>query len=393
MSMRSHFLQHIAQTSPSPMGLQIDRSEGMYLWDTTGKKYMDMISGIGVSSLGHQHPAVVSAVKNQVDRYMHTLVYGEFILQPQVDYAKKLTALLPESLNAIYFVNSGAEAVEGALKLAKRYTGRPNIVSCFQSYHGSTTGAMALNSEAYFHQNYRPLMPGVQHMRMNEVSDLDCITEQTAAVVIEPIQAERGVFSANKAFLQAVRAKTKEVGALLIFDEIQTGFGRTGFLFAFQKFGVTPDILLVAKGMGGGMPIGGFISDQKILQVFTENPVLGHITTFGGHPVNCAAALATLEVLTSGDLISSVAAKAAVMKSMLDHDKIVDLRVEGLWAAVEFESAETMFKIVEIGLQKGYIYDWFLFNDKAIRIAPPLIITMEELRIALADFNLILDEL
>lgn len=379
MNLRNLFLRHVAQTSPEPMGLEIVSADGLYLTDASGKKYMDLISGIGVSVLGHQHPAVVDAVKQQAGQYMHTLPYGEFVLSPQVEYAKLLTDQLDKTLNSVYFVNSGAEATEGAIKLARRYTGRPNVISCYQSYHGSTTGAMALNSDVFFTQAYRPFMPGVKHIRLNEVPDLDKIDENTAAVIIEPVQAERGVYAADPQYLAKLRQRTKEKGALLIFDEIQTGFGRTGKLFAYQKYNVVPDIMLIAKGMGGGMPIGAFISDREIMQYFTRNPVLGHLTTFGGHPVNCAAAHATLETLLESGLMDRVAEKEKLLQSKLVHPRIKELRTAGLWAAIEVESPAVMHAVISKCLNRGMIMDWFLFNEKSLRLAPPLTITMEEL--------------
>lgn len=375
-------MRHVAQTSPEPMGLEIVSSEGLYLTDASGKKYMDLISGIGVSVLGHQHPSIVQAVKNQADQYMHTIVYGEFVLSPQVQYAKLLTDQLHASLNSVYFVNSGTEATEGAIKLARRHTGRPGIISCFQSYHGSSTGAMALNSDNYFTQAYRPLMPGVKHIGFNEIDDLKMINESTAAVIIEPVQAERGIYIPDPGYLEAIRNRTNETGTLLIFDEIQTGFGRTGSLFAYQKYGVTPDILLLAKGMGGGMPIGAFISDREIMISFTSNPVLGHLTTFGGHPVHCAAAHATLETLLNSDLIGEVNAKEKLIQSKLIHPRIKELRTAGLWAAIEVESPEILHAVIARCLEAGMILDWFLFNEKSLRLAPPLTITTEELEVA-----------
>lgn len=375
-------MRHVAQTSPEPMGLEIVSSEGLYLTDASDKKYMDLISGIGVSVLGHQHPSIVQAVKNQADQYMHTIVYGEFVLSPQVQYAKLLTDQLHASLNSVYFVNSGTEATEGAIKLARRHTGRPGIISCFQSYHGSSTGAMALNSDNYFTQAYRPLMPGVKHIGFNEIDDLKMINESTAAVIIEPVQAERGIYIPDPGYLEAIRNRTNETGTLLIFDEIQTGFGRTGSLFAYQKYGVTPDILLLAKGMGGGMPIGAFISDREIMISFTSNPVLGHLTTFGGHPVHCAAAHATLETLLNSDLIGEVNAKEKLIQSKLIHPRIKELRTAGLWAAIEVESPEILHAVIARCLEAGMILDWFLFNEKSLRLAPPLTITTEELEVA-----------
>lgn len=379
MNLRNIFLRNVAQTSSAPMGLEIAEAQGLYLIDKAGKKYMDLISGIGVSVLGHQHPAVVKAVKHQVDRYMHTLVYGEFILSPQVLYAQKLTEQLAPSLNSVYFVNSGTEATEGAIKLARRYTGRAEILSCYESYHGSTTGAMALNSDHYFTRPYRPLMPGVRHIRFNNTEDLKMITEQTAAIIIEPVQAEKGVYSPDPDYLKRLEQRTQETGSMLVFDEIQTGFGRTGQLFAHQEYGVVPDIMLIAKGMGGGMPIGAFISDKKIMDSFTSNPVLGHITTFGGHPVNCAAALATLETLLEGNLIDEVPEKENILRTKLVHRHIRELRTAGLWAAIEVESPEMLHTIIARCLEAGLILDWFLFNEKSLRLAPPLTITVDEL--------------
>lgn len=393
MSLRKLFLNHVAQTSPAPMGLEVVGTDGLYLIDHSGKRYIDMISGIGVSSIGHNHPEVVRAVQEQAASYMHTLVYGEFILSPQVKYAEKLTTLLPEKLNSVYFVNSGAEATEGAIKLARRYTKKPNIISCYQSYHGSTTGAMALNSEEYFHQPFQPLMPGVDHIRFNHVDDLALINGDTAAVIIEPVQAERGIYTPNPGYLRALRERTDATGTLLVFDEIQTGFGRTGSLFACQKYGVVPDIMLIAKGMGGGMPLGAFISDRKIMNVFTHDPVLGHITTFGGHPVNCAAALATLNVLTSNNYISDVEEKEKILVQKLKHPQIKQLRTAGLWAAMELKDEDTMHKVVSAGLEKGIIIDWFLFNSRSIRIAPPLIISNDQLTEVCDIIIDILDEL
>lgn len=393
MNLRKFFLTHIAQTSPAPMGLEIVKADGLYLYDKTGKKYLDMISGIGVSVLGHQHPAVVEAVHAQTDQYMHTLVYGEFVLSPQVRYAKLLTDQLDPKLNSVYFVNSGAEAVEGAIKLAKRFTGRPEIISCHLSYHGSTTGAMSLNSDTYFTMPYRPMMPGIRHITFDNPEDLDKIDEQTAAVIIEPVQAERGIYSPSEGYLRLLREKTRATGTLLIFDEIQTGFGRTGHLFAHHKYSVTPDIILIAKGMGGGMPIGAFISDRDIMQVFTYQPVLGHLTTFGGHPVNSAAALATLEVLLKENYIAEVSKKEKLLRQKLIHSKIKELRTAGLWAAVEFSNSEQMHQVIRMALERGIILDWFLFNEKSLRIAPPLTITYRELQNVCDQIIDILDQL
>jgi len=324
MSQRANFLAHVGQTSPAPMGLEIAGGQGVYLHDTSGKRYLDLIAGIGVSALGHNHPAVVTAVQEQAGKYMHTLVYGEFVLAPQAELAALITAQLPAELDNVYFVNSGAEATEGAMKLAKRATGRAEFISAKRAYHGSTQGAASLQWPKDFTQAFYPLLPGVDHLDFNCDYCLHRITEKTAAVVLETVQAEWGIRKPRKEWLQAVRDRCNETGTLLIFDEIQAGMGRTGTLFAFEQYGVVPDILLLAKGFGGGMPLGAFIANKKVMDLFTENPVLGHITTFGGHPVSCAAGLATLKTLLSEtELISSVRAKEALFHELLVHPKIL----------------------------------------------------------------------
>lgn len=377
---RQLFLSHMAQTSSFPLMLEVDRAEGIYLIDSKGNKYIDLIAGIGVSSLGHCHPAVVEAIKTQADRYLHTMVYGEYLLGPQIELATLLTSQLPASLNSVYFVNSGSEATEGAMKLAKRYTGRAEIIACRKAYHGSTQGSASLMSEDFFTQAYRPLLPGIRHVEFNCDYCLQQITDQTAAVIVETIQAEWGIRKPFNDYLKKLRARCNEVGALLVFDEIQAGYGRTGSLFAFEQFDVVPDILLLAKGMGGGMPIGAFVADQEIMKVFSYNPLLGHITTFGGHPVNCAAALATLQQLLKEDYISQVAEKEKLFHSLLKHPMIRDIRSAGLWMAVELDDFDTVKAVIDRCLEKGLITDWFLFNDRCLRIAPPLIITEAEIR-------------
>jgi acetylornithine/succinyldiaminopimelate/putrescine aminotransferase len=379
MNNRQLFLRHVAQTSNFPLMLEIEYSEGMYLYDTEGKKYMDLISGIGVSGLGHRNPSVVAAIKNQVDKYLHTIVYGEFVLSPQVELATLLTAHLPESLDSVYFVNSGTEATEGAMKLAKRFTNRGEIIACRNAYHGSTQGAMSLNSDDYFTQAYRPLLPSIQHINYNEVADLQHITNKTAAVIMETVQAESGIYPPQDDYLKKVRARCTEVGALFILDEIQTGYGRTGSLWAFEQYGVVPDILLLAKGMGGGMPIGAFVAPRHIMHSFADHPILGHITTFGGHPVSCAAALATLQELTQKNYIESVREKEQLFRSLLVHPKIKEIRSAGLMMAVELSDFDFLQKTANRCMENGLITDWFLFNNRSMRIAPPLIITKEEI--------------
>ena len=300
---RELFLRHLAQTSDAPMALEIERAEGVWLYDTAGERYLDLIAGIGVSVLGHRHPAIVAAIHAQADRYLHTLVYGEYVLAPQVQLAELLCSVLPEGLDSVYFTNSGAEATEAAMKLAKRATGRREIISAYRAYHGTTQGAASLNSDDYFTRAYRPLLPGIRHLDFNCGRCLARITEATAAVIVETVQAEWGIRVPDVEWLQALRARCTEVGALLVLDEIQAGMGRTGRLFAFEHYGVAPDVLLLAKGLGGGMPIGAMVASQSLTRQFSFDPVLGHITTFGGHPVSCAAALATLRVLLETDLI------------------------------------------------------------------------------------------
>ncbi|MCB0613694.1 MAG: aspartate aminotransferase family protein [Phaeodactylibacter sp.] len=379
-NLRQLFLQHIAQTSPSPLMLEVERAEGMYLYDPEGKAYLDLIAGIGVSGLGHRHPAVVGAAKAQLDKYLHTLVYGEFVLAPQVQLAELLARCLPDPLESVYFVNSGTEATEGAMKLAKRYTGRYEIVACKKAYHGSTQGAASLMWPRDFTQAYHPLLPGIRHIEYNCEWCLQQITERTAAVIMETVQGEWGIRPPVEGYLQKVRERCNEAGALLIFDEIQAGYGRTGSLFAFEQYDVVPDILLLAKGMGGGMPIGAFVASRAVMSALSDNPILGHITTFGGHPVSCAAALATLKALLESDLIQQVKAKEQLFLELLQHPAIVEVRSAGLWMAVELESFEVVQAVIGHCLEKGLITDWFLFNSCSLRIAPPLIITEEQIR-------------
>ena len=379
MNQRQLFLDHIAQTSTAPLALEIERAEGIYLYGTKGERYMDLISGISVSNVGHRHPHVVEAIKQQVDTHMHLMVFGEYIQAPQTKLAKILTDHLPSSLDCCYFVNSGSEATEGALKLAKRYTGRTGLVSFRDAYHGSTQGSLSVMGNEFFKNAYRPLLPGVTILDFNAHEQLQQITAHTACVIVEPIQAEAGVVLPENDFLQVLRKRCDETGALLIFDEIQTGCGRTGSLFAFEHYNVIPDILLLAKGLGGGMPIGAFISSKKIMSSLTGNPVLGHITTFGGHPVCCAAAHATIEVLINEQLPRQVKEKELLFMELLQHKSIRSVRSKGLLIAVEFESAEMNMKVIDRCIKSGIITDWFLFCDQAMRIAPPLIITGEEI--------------
>jgi acetylornithine/N-succinyldiaminopimelate aminotransferase len=377
---RQIFLQHIAQTSDSPYLLEISHADGIYLYDPEGNPYIDLISGVSVSNLGHRHPAVVGAVRDQLDRYMHLMVYGEYILSPQVKLAALLNEVLPPRLGCTYFVNSGSEAVEGALKLAKRYTGRTKIIAFRNAYHGSTAGALSVMGEESFKNAFRPLMPGTTFLDFNSFEGLDQIDRNTACVIMEPIQGEGGIILPRPGFLEEIRERCDRAGALLIFDEIQTGMGRTGSLFAFHHWDVTPDILMLAKSIGGGMPLGCFISSSKIMSVFKTNPVLGHITTFGGNPVSCAAGRASMEVLLEGDLLGEVPSKEILFRDHLRHEAIQEIRGKGLFLAVELGSADLVQKLIRLAREDGLITDWFIFHDTAFRIAPPLIITPAEIR-------------
>jgi acetylornithine/succinyldiaminopimelate/putrescine aminotransferase len=377
ISQRQLFLNYLAQTSPSPLLLEIEKAEGVYLFSPSGKPYIDLISGIGVSNVGHRHPKVIAAIESQLQKYLHLMVYGEYVQSPQVGLAQKLVKKLPQHLESVYLVNSGSEAVEGALKLAKRFTGRHEIISCYKAYHGSSHGALSVGGSEHFKQAYRPLLPAIKHIHYGSFSDLEQITTKTACVIIETIQGEAGVIAACTNYFQQLRERCRQTGTLLILDEIQTGFGRTGKLFAFEHFGIEPDILVLAKGMGGGMPIGALIASKDVMKSFSENPILGHITTFGGHPLSCAAALATLEIVCSENL--EVEKKADLFRKKLKHPKILSIRNKGLMMAAEFENFATLKPIIDKAIELGVITDWFLFCDNSMRIAPPLTITETEI--------------
>jgi len=376
---RDLFLKHIAQTSPSPLAFEIKKAEGCLLYDTNGKEYIDLIGGISVANIGHRHPKVVEAIKKQLDAYMHVMVYGEFIESPQVQYAKLLTDNLPPSLNSVYFTNSGAEAIEGSMKLAKRVTNRTQIIAFKNSYHGSTQGALSIIGDEYWRNAFRPLLPDVLHLEYNSFKSLDEISEKTACVIAESIQAEAGIIVPSKEWLQALRKKCSESGTLLILDEIQAGFGRTGKLWGFENFEIVPDVLILGKALGGGMPLGAFIADKKIMNAFTENPVLGHITTFGGHPVCCAAGMAAMKVLLEEKIINGIKAKEELFRSLLFHPKIKAIRSFGLWMALEFDSFETNKRIIDTCIALGVMTDWFLFAPNCLRISPPLIIPEKQI--------------
>jgi acetylornithine/N-succinyldiaminopimelate aminotransferase len=393
LTQRQQFLSFLAPTSPEPLALQVDRAEGVFLYGPDGKRYFDLISGVSVSNIGHSNPLVIKAVQQQAQQYMHLMVYGEFIQSPQVMLAKQLAECLPSNLCSTYFVNSGSEAVEGALKLAKRYTGRSNIVAFNNAYHGSTHGALSLMNTENSKRVFRPLLPGVTHIRFNSLDDLYCIDTTTACVVVEPVQAEAGVIVPDGGFLNALRDRCTEVGALLIFDEIQTGMGRTGYLFALQKYGVVPDILMLAKAFGGGMPLGAFISSREIMQTLSHSPILGHITTFGGHPVSCAAALASLSVIQHQELFKGVTEKATLFTKLLGtHPAVQEVRSSGLIMAFELGTFAKVQRLIKRALEKGVVLDWFLFCSTAFRIAPPLTITHPEIQEACDAILWALDE-
>jgi acetylornithine/succinyldiaminopimelate/putrescine aminotransferase len=359
--------------------LEIDRAEGIWLFSADGRKFADLISGVSVSNIGHRNPDVIQAIKKQLDKHMHLMVYGEYIQAPQVKLAKLLAENLPSGLNCTYFVNSGSEAIEGAMKLAKRFTGRPEIIAFWNAYHGSSHGALSVLGGEEYKNSFRPLLPAITFLEFNNFPDLDKINKGTACVIIEPIQGEAGVRLPHEDFLEALREKCTETGALLIFDEIQVGFGRTGTLFSFQDWGVEPDILVLAKSLGGGLPLGAFISSRETLSTFKTKPALGHITTFGGHPVSCAAGLASLEVLLKGNIIEQVKKKEQLFRENLVHPLIKEIRSRGLLMAAEMGDKEIVKRVVHKGLEKGIVLDDFLFCDTAFRISPPLTITREEI--------------
>ena len=387
MNQRELFLAHIAQTSPSPLALEITKARGSILWDKEGKEYIDLIAGISVCNTGHRHPKVVKAIKKQADEYLHLLVYGEIIESPQVQYAKLLTEYLPSSLNSIFFTNSGTEATEGAMKLAKRVTGRTEIVAFNHSYHGSTQGALSLIGDEYWRNSFRPLLPGILHLEYNSHEALNAITANTACVIAETVQAEKGVIAPSSRWMRSLSTKCAETGTLLILDEIQTGFGRTGSLWGFEQFDIIPDMILLGKALGGGMPLGAFVADRRIMSAFMEDPVLGHISTFGGHPVCCAAGLAAMKVLLKEELMEKIKNKASLFRELIKNDKIVSVRSAGLLIAVEFDSFETNKKVIDYCLEKGVLTDWFLFAPNCLRIAPPLTISKKEIKKACSIIN------
>jgi acetylornithine/N-succinyldiaminopimelate aminotransferase len=385
MTSRQLFLQHVGQTSEAPLCLEIIKAEGSKLWDKEGKEYIDLIAGISVCNVGHRHPKVIEAIKNQLDSYLHIMVYGELVESPQVMYAKKLTEHLPPSLNSIFYTASGSEATEGAMKLAKRHTGRTQIISFKNSYHGSTQGALSIMGDEYWKNAFRPLLPDILQLDYNSFEDIEKISTKTACVIAETIQAEAGVIVPQKEWITALRKRCNKTGTLLVLDEIQCGFGRNGTLWAFELFDVEPDILLLGKALGGGMPLGAFIADKKIMDSLTNNPVLGHINTFGGHPVSCAAGLAAFNVLLEEKMIDAVKQKNELFVSLLHHPKIKTVRSCGLMLAVEFENFPVNKKVIDALIERGVFTDWFLFASNCLRIVPPLIITDREIKDACAS--------
>lgn len=376
-----NFFRHVAQTSDDPMGIPIDHAEGMYVYATDGKKYIDLVAGISVCNMGHSHPAIVKAVQEQVAKYMHVMVYGEVIQQPQVELATLLCSFLPQELSTAFFVNSGSEAVEGGLKLAKRATGRHEIIHCNHAYHGCTHGAMSVMGCDSFRHAFEPLLPNTRAIRFGVEEDLQLITDKTACFIVEPVQGEGGIQTADKPYWQAVRKRCTETGTMLIFDEIQTGLGRTGKLFAFEHYDIKPDILLLAKAFGGGLPLGAFIASSQIMELLTHDPALGHISTFGGHPVSCAAALAHLKLITDNKIWEHVEEKGEALENIFRQlPNIKEIRRKGLMMALDFKESSYCLKMDKKFLEIGLLTDWFLFCDTALRIAPPLIISEKEIQ-------------
>ena len=380
ISNRALFLKNTAQTSSSPRLFEIVKAEGIYLYGPKGERYLDLVSGFNVSNIGHRHPQVIAAIQQQLEKYLHVTVYGEFIQAPQVEFATELLKTLPSSFGSVYLTNSGAEAVEGSMKIAKKFTGRRQIIAARNAYHGSTQGALSLIGNPAYHEAYAPLLPEIDFIEFNNIPSLALISEQTAAVIVETIQGEAGVQVPTVEFMQALRRKCDETGTILIFDEIQTGFGRTGKMFAFEHFEIVPDVLMLAKGIGGGMPLGAFVARKEIMDVIKDNPMLGHITTFGGHPVSCAAALASLRVIQNEKLLETVDAKAALFRKELDHPKIKEIRGKGLMMCLQLETFDQVYQVSTFCAEKGVMIDWYLHCETALRVAPPLTISDDEIK-------------
>lgn len=383
LSKRDLYLKHVAQTSPFTLGLDVDKAKGIYIYDKNGKRYFDLNSGISVSSLGHRHPNVIRAIKNQLDKYLHTMVYGEHMQSPQIKFAQLLSAQLNSKLNCVYYLNSGSEVIEAAIKLARKTTGRSQIIACTNAYHGSTLGAESLRSDLDYTSCFAPLVPGIKHIEFNNFNDIEKIGCRTAAVILEPVQAEAGIQPPASDYLNKIRERCNEMKTLMVLDEIQTGFGRTGFLFAHQKYSVTPDLMCIGKAMGGGMPIGALVGNIELLKSFSKNPELGHITTFGGHPVVCAAAEATLRTLVEGNIVDGVLEKETFIHNKLKHPIIKEIRSSGMMMAVELTKRKYLKHVVNHTIENGALIDYFLFNNRSFRLAPPLIYSTEELEQAL----------
>ena len=393
-TIREQFFARLGQTSPSPLGIEIQKAEGVFLHSPSGKRYIDLISGVSVSNVGHARPEVIQAIEEQARNHLHLMVYGEVIQSPQVHLAGLLTDNLPATLNSVYFVNSGSEANEAALKLAKRITGRGKIACFRNAYHGSTHGALSVMGNETFRRSFRPLLPDITALRFNCLQDLELIDRNTACVIVEPVQAEAGVRLPAEGFLQSLLDRCNDTGTLLIFDEIQTGFGRTGSLFAMQKYGVVPHMVTFAKALGGGMPLGALVCGRELMDAWKTDPVLGHITTFGGHPVCCAAGFAALQVLLHEGWTGQVAEKTAFLeKALADHPKVIETRSAGLLSAVELGSSGKVQDMIRLLLEEGAMADWFLYCDTAFRISPPLCITQEELEFTVRVVRAALDRL
>lgn len=391
--LKSFFLNHIAQTNTNPLSIHVKSAKGSYIKDKNGKKYLDLVAGVSACTLGHCHPKVISAIKKQCDKYLHVMVYGEFIQDPQIYLAKSILSLLPSNFDNIYFVNSGVESIEASIKLAKRYTGRSEIISFKNSYYGSTSGALSIMGDENFKKKYKPLISDCNQINYNDFTSISKISKKTAAVVIEPIQGASGFITPKDGYLNAIRNKCNETKTLLIFDEIQTGFGRTGNFFGFESYNVIPDILCISKGMGGGMSIGAFCSSKKIMKSLSNNPQLGHITTFGGHPIGCVAALATVKELVNSNIISQIPEKEKIYREGLKHPLIKKIRGKGLMLAIELESEILCRKFVKMGLEKGIITFFFLMNKTSVRISPPLTISILEIKKSILIIKQILNDL
>ncbi len=391
--LKDQFLKHQALTTPFPIAFEVEKAEGNYIYGKDGKKYLDLVAGVSACNLGHGHPAIVKAIKKQADKYLHVMVYGEYVQEPQVNFATLLASQLPENLQVTYLVNSGTEAIEGSLKLAKRYTGRTEIIAAKGAYHGSTHGSLSVMGNETYKQAYRPLLPNVKFIQFNNKQDLEKITTNTACVILETIQGAAGFIEPKNGYLKAVRDRCNETGTLLIFDEIQPGFGRTGKLFGFMNYDVTPDILAIGKAMGGGMPTGAFVASKELMDSLANNPILGHITTFGGHPVIAAAAHANLQYILESGIMDTMDSKEALFRKHLNHPAIKEIRGKGLMLAALVDSEELCHKVAERCMEKGIILFWLLFEGRALRITPPLTITEEEIVYACKIINETLDEL